>query len=150
MDTESGYLQVIPTPGHCDDHIVLYDPKEKVLLAGDAFMGSYFATPNPDVDSRKWLTSLERLMELDIEILVEGHGHIHTLRADIPDFPGVVIREDPRSQYRRSWIICAGCDNRLRLGFRKGFLCVPSKQAVFHGGTELHGKVALLTNASGS
>ena len=96
VDTDSGFLQVIPTPGHCDDHVVLYDPTEKVLLAGDAFMGSYFATPNPDVDSRKWLVSLERLMELDIEILVEGHGHIHTLRADIPDFPGVVIREDPK------------------------------------------------------
>ena len=93
---ESGELQVIATPGHCDDHIVLYDPKEKVLLAGDAFMGSYFATPNPDVDSLKWLVSLERLMELDVEILVEGHGHIHTLRADIPEFPGVVIREDPK------------------------------------------------------
>ncbi|HKW67214.1 MAG TPA: hypothetical protein VJP04_08005 [Terriglobales bacterium] len=35
-------------------------------------------------------------MELDIEILVEGHGHIHTLRRDIPDFPGVVIRENPK------------------------------------------------------
>jgi glyoxylase-like metal-dependent hydrolase (beta-lactamase superfamily II)/predicted DCC family thiol-disulfide oxidoreductase YuxK len=96
VDTDSGYLQVLATPGHCDDHIVLYDPKEKLLLAGDAFMGSYFATPNPDVDSLKWLASLERLMELDIEILVEGHGHIHTLRADIPDFPGVVIRQDPK------------------------------------------------------
>ena len=51
-------------------------------------MGSYFATPNPDVDSRKWLArGYERLMELDIEILVEGHGHIHTLRSDIPDCP---------------------------------------------------------------
>ena len=96
VDTDSGYLRVIPTPGHSDDHVVLYDPVEKVLLAGDAFMGSYFATPNPDVDSRKWLVSLERLMELDIEILVEGHGHIHTLRADIPDFPGVVTRQDPK------------------------------------------------------
>jgi glyoxylase-like metal-dependent hydrolase (beta-lactamase superfamily II)/predicted DCC family thiol-disulfide oxidoreductase YuxK len=96
LETASGHLQVIATPGHCDDHVVLYDPKEKLLLAGDAFMGSYFATPNPDVDSRKWLASLERLMELDIEILVEGHGHIHTLRRDIPDFPGVVIREHPK------------------------------------------------------
>jgi len=95
LETACGHLQVIFTPGHCDDHVVFYDPKEKLLLAGDAFMGSYFATPNPDVDSRKWLASLERLMELDIEILVEGHGHIHTLRRDIPDFPGVVIREDP-------------------------------------------------------
>ena len=96
VDTDAGGLQVVSTPGHCDAHIVLYDRKEKVLLAGDAFMGSYFATPNPDVDSHKWLVSLERLMELDIEILVEGHGHIHTLRADVPDFPGVVIRQDPK------------------------------------------------------
>jgi glyoxylase-like metal-dependent hydrolase (beta-lactamase superfamily II)/predicted DCC family thiol-disulfide oxidoreductase YuxK len=96
VENQSGRLRVISTPGHCDDHIVLYDPKEKLLLAGDAFMGSYFATPNPDVDSRKWIESLERLMELEIEILVEGHGHIHTLRADIPDFPGVVVREDPK------------------------------------------------------
>lgn len=96
VETKSGRLQVIPAPGHSDDHVVLYDPQEKLLLAGDAFMGSYFATPNPDVDSRKWLLSLERLMELDIEILVEGHGHIHTLRPDIPDFPGVVIRQDPK------------------------------------------------------
>lgn len=28
----------------------------------------------------EWLLSLERLLELEIEILVEGHGHIHTLR----------------------------------------------------------------------
>lgn len=96
VETGAAELQVVSTPGHCDDHIVLYDRKEKVLLAGDAFMGSYFATPNPDVDSHKWLVSLERLMELDIEILVEGHGHIHTLRADVPDFPGVVIRQDPK------------------------------------------------------
>lgn len=96
LETASGQLQVIATPGHSDDHVVLYDPKEKVLLAGDAFMGSYFATPNPDVDSRRWLVSLERLLELDIEVLVEGHGHIHTLRKDIPDFPGVVIRQHPK------------------------------------------------------
>lgn len=96
LESVSSSLLVIATPGHCDDHIVLYDPTEKVLLAGDAFMGSYFATPNPDVDSRKWLLSLERLLELDIDVLVEGHGHIHTLRADIPDFAGVVIREDPK------------------------------------------------------
>lgn len=96
VDSETGQLRVIYAPGHCDDHIVLYDPREKLLLAGDAFMGKYFATPNPDVDSLKWLESLERLMQLNIEILVEGHGHIHTLRADIPDFPGVVIREHPK------------------------------------------------------
>ena len=120
IDTESGHLQVIPTPGHCDDHIVLYDPKEKVLLAGDAFMGSYFATPNPDVDSRKWLVSLERLMELDIEILVEGHGHIHTLRADIPDFPGVVIREDPKVAISQKLDYLRWLREQIEAGFQEG------------------------------
>lgn len=121
LESDSGTLQVIATPGHCDDHVVLYDPREKVLIAGDAFMGSYFATPNPDVDSRKWLVSLERLMELDIEILVEGHGHVHTLRTDIPDFPGVVVRQDPKVAVRQKlaylqWLreqIEAGLQERL-------------------------------------
>jgi glyoxylase-like metal-dependent hydrolase (beta-lactamase superfamily II) len=120
VDTDSGFLQVIPTPGHCDDHIVLYDPKEKVLLAGDAFMGSYFATPNPDVDSRKWLLSLERLMELDIEILVEGHGHIHTLRADIPDFSGVVIRQDPKVAISQKLDYLRWLREQIEAGFQEG------------------------------
>jgi glyoxylase-like metal-dependent hydrolase (beta-lactamase superfamily II) len=115
---DSGGLQVIATPGHCDDHIVLYDPKDKVLLAGDAFMGSYFATPNPDVDSRKWLVSLERLMELDIEILVEGHGHIHTLRADIPDFPGVVIRQDPKAAISQKLDYLRWLREQIEAGFQ--------------------------------
>lgn len=97
LTTAAGELRVIASPGHCDDHVVLYDPREKVLLAGDAFMGAYFATPNPDVDSRKWLDTLDTLLKLDIEILVEGHGHIYTLRSDVPDFDGVVIRQDPKA-----------------------------------------------------
>ena len=120
VDGDSARLQVIATPGHCDDHIVLYDPKEKVLLAGDAFMGSYFATPNPDVDSRKWLVSLERLMELEIEILVEGHGHIHTLRADIPDFPGVVIRQDPKVAIAQKLDYLRWLREQIEAGFQEG------------------------------
>ena len=54
VDTQSGRLRVISTPGHCDDHIVLYDPNEKLLLAGDAFMGSYLRLQSrrgqPEVD----------------------------------------------------------------------------------------------------
>ena len=120
VETDSGQLNVISTPGHCDDHVVLYDPKEKVLLAGDAFMGSYFATPNPDVDSRKWLASLERLMELDIEILVEGHGHIHTLRTDIPDFSGVVIREDPKVAISQKLDYLRWLREQIDAGFHEG------------------------------
>jgi len=119
VDTDSRQLKVVATPGHCDDHIVLYDPEEKLLLAGDAFMGSYFATPNPDVDSRKWIVSLERLMELDIEILVEGHGHIHTLRTDIPDFPGVVIRQDPKDAISQKLDYMRWLREQIETGFQE-------------------------------
>jgi hydroxyacylglutathione hydrolase len=119
VDTDTGDLQVVATPGHCDDHIVLYDRKEKVLLAGDAFMGSYFATPNPDVDSHKWLVSLERLMELDIEIMVEGHGHIHTLRVDVPDFPGVVIRQDPKIAIAQKLDYLRWLREQIEFGFQE-------------------------------
>jgi len=119
-NTESDYLQVIATPGHCDDHIALYDPKEKVLLAGDAFMGSYSATPNPDVDSRNWLLSLECLMELDIEILVEGPGHIHTLRSDLPNVPGVVIRQDPKIAIPQKLDYLRWLREQIEAGFKEG------------------------------
>jgi hydroxyacylglutathione hydrolase len=119
IDAESGPLRVLPTPGHCDDHVVFYDPKEKVLIAGDAFMGSYFATPNPDVDSRKWLTSLEQLEQLDIEILVEGHGHIHTLRSDIPDFPGVVIRQSPKKAIAEKLSYLRWLREQIEAGFQE-------------------------------
>jgi glyoxylase-like metal-dependent hydrolase (beta-lactamase superfamily II)/predicted DCC family thiol-disulfide oxidoreductase YuxK len=91
------HLQVFPAPGHSHDHIVLFDPAERVLLAGDAFMGTYFATPNPDVDTRLWIQTLRRLLELPIEVLVEGHGHVITLRDDVPPVPGLVIRADPKA-----------------------------------------------------
>src|ERR1700739_3865852 len=83
-------------------------------------MGSYFATPNPDVDSRQWLDSLERLMELDIEILVEGHGHIHTLRTDIPDFPGVVIRQDPKIAISEKLDYLRWLREQIEAGFQEG------------------------------
>lgn len=106
ISVPSGRLQVLSAPGHCDDHIVLYDPAEKLLISGDAFIGTYFSSPNPDVDSSRWLESTRRLAELPIEVMLTGHGQIFTCRADFPDFPGVVIRRE-RLRARRG-LICAG------------------------------------------
>jgi glyoxylase-like metal-dependent hydrolase (beta-lactamase superfamily II)/predicted DCC family thiol-disulfide oxidoreductase YuxK len=120
LEISGSRLQVIPTPGHCDDHISLYDPVEKILLAGDTFMGTYFATPNPDVDSRIWFDTLARLSQLDIEILVEGHGHIHTLRPEIPDIPGVVIREHPRAAILEKLAYMNWLRRQIESGFQEG------------------------------
>ncbi len=118
--TAHGELEVVATPGHCEDHIVLYDRREKVLIAGDAFMGSYFATPNPDVDSRKWIETLDRLLTLDIEVLVEGHGHVHTLRPDFPEITGVVIREDPHAALKNKLEYLQWLREQIETGKREG------------------------------
>ena len=118
--TSHGELEVIAAPGHCDDHVVFYDRHEKILIAGDAFMGSYFATPNPDVDSLKWIDTLERLLALDIEVLVEGHGHVHTLRDDFPNIPGVVIRVDPRAALEKKLEYLHWLREQIEAGKREG------------------------------
>src|SRR5262249_48060619 len=118
--TADGGLEVIASPGHCDDHIVLYDRRKRVLIAGDAFMGSYFATPNPDVDSRKWIDTLERLLTLEIEVLVEGHGHVHTMRPDFPEISGVVIREDPHTALKKKLEYLHWLREQIDAGKREG------------------------------
>jgi glyoxylase-like metal-dependent hydrolase (beta-lactamase superfamily II)/predicted DCC family thiol-disulfide oxidoreductase YuxK len=100
IETAHGELQVIATPGHSDDHLSLYDPRLKLLFAGDSFMGRYFSSPNPDVDSLIWIQTLERLLDLGVEILVDGHGHIHTLSREVPDIPDVVIRQSPETELK--------------------------------------------------
>jgi glyoxylase-like metal-dependent hydrolase (beta-lactamase superfamily II) len=104
---------VLAAPGHSPDHVVLWDPHERILLAGDAFMGAYFSSPNPDVDSRAWMATLRSFLDLDVTIMVEGHGHVHTLRDDVPAIPGVVLRVDPRRAIERKLEFLTWLDNRI-------------------------------------
>ncbi len=128
-------LEVFAAPGHCDDQIVLYDPVDKVLLAGDAFVSETFTTPNADVDSIAWIASMKRLERLDIEVLVTGHGHIFTLREDIPDVPGVVVRRDPSeclADKRRFMEMLRG---RIADGASRGLTTRQIRRRLFsHGG----------------
>jgi glyoxylase-like metal-dependent hydrolase (beta-lactamase superfamily II)/predicted DCC family thiol-disulfide oxidoreductase YuxK len=115
-----GGLEIIPVPGHCDDHVALYDRQAKILFAGDAFMGAYFSAPNPDVDHRQWIGTLRRLLDLDIEILVEGHGFLHTLRADIPGDCPLLVRRDPREQLLEKLRFCEWVADQVAAGLGEG------------------------------
>ncbi|MBI4577717.1 MAG: DUF393 domain-containing protein [Planctomycetes bacterium] len=90
-------LRVLPAAGHSSDHVALYDPEERLLISGDSFMAAYFTSPNPDVDSRRWIQTLEGFLSLDIEVLTDGHGTIYTERADYGEVPWVVVRAHPRT-----------------------------------------------------
>jgi glyoxylase-like metal-dependent hydrolase (beta-lactamase superfamily II)/predicted DCC family thiol-disulfide oxidoreductase YuxK len=120
LKTKTGNLEVYSAAGHSDDHVVLYDRREKLLIVADAFMGVYFSAPNPDVDSRNWIETLERLLELDIEILIEGHGFIHTQRKDIPDIAGVVIRRNPTEELQEKLQYLKWLREQIETGIGEG------------------------------
>lgn len=66
-------VQLLPTPGHSDDHVALYVPELRLLLAGDAA-----EVPFPHVVSPEGLVqaraSLERLAALGATRVLPCHG----------------------------------------------------------------------------
>jgi hydroxyacylglutathione hydrolase len=54
-------LQFLHVPGHCPDHLVLYEPSWRILITGDLlFVGKVGGTGNDD-DARTEWASLQRL-----------------------------------------------------------------------------------------
>ena len=69
-------IEVIHTPGHTDGHICLYDRENKTLLTGDLFISELLDTQLAEANGPKWITSLEKVLELPIETILDGHGVI--------------------------------------------------------------------------
>lgn len=71
-------FQVIYTPGHASDGIVLYNRKEKVLISSDTLWENDMAVVTIRVEGSRalfsWQESLEKLEALDVKIVYPGHG----------------------------------------------------------------------------
>lgn len=70
-----GRLEVVPTPGHCSDHVCFHWPEARALFAGDVIMGegtSMIAPPEGDMAA--YLSTLERLAEIELSVIYPGHG----------------------------------------------------------------------------
>lgn len=70
-------LQLLETPGHAPDHIVIFSPKYKIALTGDhLFVGKIGGTSN-EKDSREQFDNLHRLFnELPLETTIwPGHDY---------------------------------------------------------------------------
>ena len=77
----SGYVfHCIETPGHTWGHMCLYEPKKKILVAGDHILGDI--TPNIQLWTDEWdplrayLESLDKVNQFDIELVLPGHRGI--------------------------------------------------------------------------
>jgi cyclase len=60
-------------PGHTDHDIILFLPSEKIVFLGDLFFNQ--AIPNvQDAEVLQWMETLGKILELDAERFVPGHG----------------------------------------------------------------------------
>jgi glyoxylase-like metal-dependent hydrolase (beta-lactamase superfamily II) len=71
-------FQVIYTPGHASDGIVLYERKAKILISSDTLWEYDMAVLTERVEGStapfRMRDSLERIRELDVERIYPGHG----------------------------------------------------------------------------
>lgn len=76
IQTELWPLEVIWTPGHTKGGMCLYAREQKVLFSGDTVFpdGYYGAYYGESGSLREMVRSLRRLSELDVEVMLPGHG----------------------------------------------------------------------------
>jgi|tagenome__1003787_1003787.scaffolds.fasta_scaffold20739111_1 glyoxylase-like metal-dependent hydrolase (beta-lactamase superfamily II) len=74
-DERVGPFEAIATPGHAPDHVALL--AGRALFTGDTVLGtgSVFIAPGEGSLAR-YLESLRRLRELDVEAILPGHGPV--------------------------------------------------------------------------
>lgn len=78
-------LIAVHTPGHASDHLCFYLVEEKALFTGDVVLGgSTTVIPLDDGDLGDYMTSLRRLLDLDVRRIYPAHGPV------IEDGPGRV------------------------------------------------------------
>lgn len=70
-------LNIFHTPGHSPGSITLYWPSHKTLFTGDlVFKEGLGRTDLPGGDGSKLKESIKRLADLEVEMLLPGHGEI--------------------------------------------------------------------------
>ncbi len=73
-------FECIHTPGHTTGHMCLFDPKKRVLVAGDHILNDI--TPTIQLWShdgnplRKYFASLEKVFTLNVDLVLPGHRRI--------------------------------------------------------------------------
>lgn len=68
-------LELIHTPGHTPGQICIHVPEERIVFTGDTIFNQC-QTWLHESDIRNWLLALDTLAELDVELMVPGHGPV--------------------------------------------------------------------------
>jgi glyoxylase-like metal-dependent hydrolase (beta-lactamase superfamily II) len=81
--TSAYTFRVVETPGHSRDHISLFEPTQRWLFCGDAFIGGQDRSWARDFDLFGVLSSLRTLASLRPERMFPGSGTVR--RTPVPD-----------------------------------------------------------------
>lgn len=76
LRTSSYTFRIVETPGHSRDHISLYEPTQRWLFSGDAFIGGMERSWPRDADLFSVIGSLQTLMSLRPERLFPSSGEV--------------------------------------------------------------------------
>jgi glyoxylase-like metal-dependent hydrolase (beta-lactamase superfamily II) len=106
VETPSHYFRVIETPGHCPDHIALYEPERKWLFCGDAFVGGRDKALRLDCNIWQVIDSLKKLASLEVEVLFPGSG---------------TVRHSPNGELREKIDYLEGSGERVLTLHEKGW-----------------------------
>lgn len=76
VETEHHVFEVVPTPGHSDDHICLYERREGWLFTGDAYVGGKDRALRHEFDIHGIIASLKLLARLPASRLFPASGSV--------------------------------------------------------------------------
>jgi cyclase len=85
IDLGGRTARLFPTPGHSEDSICLFLEEEHVLFAGDTVVTGIVPAIG-DGNGAVLETSLRRLLALEIDLLVPGHGPVRRGREAVRDW----------------------------------------------------------------
>jgi glyoxylase-like metal-dependent hydrolase (beta-lactamase superfamily II) len=69
-------LKFLHVPGHCHDHVVVYEPRHEILITGDLLFVGKVGGTRTDEEARTEWNSLQRLLELPGDTTVwPGHDY---------------------------------------------------------------------------
>lgn len=73
LDLGETKLEILPTPGHTEDSVCVFDPKTGQLFTGDTILGTETVEVS---DMKPYMDSLNQLLALNPQVILPGHGPV--------------------------------------------------------------------------
>lgn len=99
-------LRVLETPGHADDHLVLYEPTHEILVTGDLIFVGKIGGTGTEADGRTEWESLQKVLAAVPDTATIWPGHDYGVR------PSSTIALERKTN---PFLLCSDADDLLRL-----------------------------------